>query len=121
APNAVARLAELRAISIRADVVQRISAADVNVATERLDGQAYDLVVATNVFIYYDTFDKMLALSNIAAMLRPGGLLLSNNVMPLDAASTLRLAGSNETLYWRPSADTSSRAYGDHLFWYQRK
>ena len=38
----------------------------------------FDLIVATNVLVYYTPFEQALALSNIAAMLRPGGYLLTN-------------------------------------------
>jgi SAM-dependent methyltransferase len=50
-----------------------------NIITERLVDEApFDLVVATNVLTYFDDRQLALALSNIAAMLRPGGWLLHN-------------------------------------------
>lgn len=59
---------------------------DLNIVFERLDGLAaaerFDLVVATNVLVYYDVFEQGLALINIAAMLRPGGVFLSNTPIP---------------------------------------
>ena len=42
------------------------------------DNERFDLVIATNILIYYDVFEQSLALSNIARMLRPGGWLLTN-------------------------------------------
>ena len=78
-------------------------------------------MVATNVFVYYDELDQAIALSNIGAMLRPGGFLLSNAQMP-DAGAPLRLAGSSEVTYWRgqPGSDGAPTTFGDHVFWYQR-
>ena len=63
---------------------------DVNIVTERLDGGAFDLVIATNVFIYYDLFEQALALSNVEAMLRPGGFLLANFSAPRLTSITIR-------------------------------
>ena len=56
-----------------------MSAERLNVITERLiDEPSFDIVVATNVLTYFDDRQLALALSNIAAMLRPGGYLLHN-------------------------------------------
>jgi len=39
---------------------------------------------------YYDTFEQSLALVNIAAMLRPGGYLLTNSLLLELPASKMR-------------------------------
>jgi hypothetical protein len=44
------------------------------------------LIVATNVLVYYTPLEQALAAANIAAMLRPDGIFLSNNDVPLIAA-----------------------------------
>ena len=50
--------------------------------------------IATNILLYYDVFGQSLAAVNIAAMLRPGGFLLTNNRIfelpksPLAASAT---------------------------------
>jgi hypothetical protein len=64
----------------------------VNIVVQRLD-RRFDLIVATNVFIYYDLLDQVLALGNVAAMLKPGGFLLSNNALLELPSSTIRSAG----------------------------
>jgi len=64
-----------------------------NIVTDRLDGDGFDLIVATNVFVYYDVLDQALALANVASMLRPGGFFLTNTAMVDTSAPTLRLAG----------------------------
>ncbi|MEP7367791.1 MAG: hypothetical protein ABI972_31405 [Acidobacteriota bacterium] len=52
-----------------------------NVLTERVkpSGQ-YDLVVATNLLLYFENRELNLALANVADALRPGGYLLHNDV-----------------------------------------
>ena len=59
----------------------RITASKGNIITERPDPPAqYDLIVATNVFVYFDDTELLLALSNIDAMLAPGGYLIHNEL-----------------------------------------
>jgi SAM-dependent methyltransferase len=123
APRAVAAGADLRAIRVRPDLMQRVTVSDLNIITDRLDGDGFDLILATNVFVYYDVFDQALALANVASMLRPGGFFLSNTAMPDLGGPALHVAGSNEVTYWRvqPSKDGTLPAFGDRLFWYQRR
>ena len=71
----------VRAVRIRPAVVAAITPRDLNIVVERLgvaDDDRFDLVVATNVLVYYDAFGQALAMTNISAMLRPGGLFLTN-------------------------------------------
>lgn len=56
-----------------------IRALRLNVVTERLDGK-YDLVIATNVLLYFPVPQLALALANIEAMIAPGGYLVHNDV-----------------------------------------
>jgi chemotaxis methyl-accepting protein methylase len=68
---------------------------DLNVVVERLeplpDNQRFDLVVATNILVYYDAFEQALALGNISSMLRPGGFLITSDVVspvaPMDTTA----------------------------------
>jgi hypothetical protein len=55
-----------------------LGAAPLDVVTERLGGPLFDLVIATNILPYFDEVELALAVSNIAAMLAPGGVLLHN-------------------------------------------
>lgn len=65
-----------------------LSAVPLDIVTERLRGQTFDLVIATNVLPYFDDRELALALSNIASMLAPGGVLLHNEARPaLDGIS----------------------------------
>jgi hypothetical protein len=68
--------------------------------------------VATNVLVYYDVFEQALALSNIAAMLREGGVFLTNNAVlptpPMKASAEYLKVGHSPQRY-------------DELLWYQRE
>ena len=103
---------EVRAIEVRSQVAGRITAMDFNVVTEKWSGPPFDLVIATNVLVYYDRLDQALAFSGIEAMLRPGGFFLTNNVVVELPASRLRSVG---LMTVRHSAEKV-----DHLFWYRR-
>ena len=59
-----------------------LAAATLDVVTERLDAPAFDLIVATNILPYFDDAQLMLAMSNVAGMLAPGGVFLHNEPRP---------------------------------------
>lgn len=110
-PNAVKGM-ELRGIAVRPSVAARITPVDFNVVTEKWTGPPFDLVIATNVLVYYDKFDQALAFRAIDGMLRPGGLFLTNNVVVEPPSSRLRSVGLMTVQH---SPDKV-----DHLFWYRR-
>ncbi len=101
-----------RLVRFPAQVVQTIVPLNVNVVLERpAPAERFDLIVATNVLVYYSRFEQALALTNLAAMLRPGGMLLTNTavfpVPPFQAsAHHLRVA--------------YSKRQADDMFWYRR-
>jgi hypothetical protein len=113
-PPATAGAVKTRAVRIQPGVVSAIVPRDLNLVIDRLpvrDDQRFDLIVATNVLVYYDIFEQALAASNAAAMLRPGGVFVTNTaVLP---TSPLRATAS----YLRV-AHTADRY--DEIFWYQR-
>jgi len=105
----------VRAIRIRPDIVGHVDSVQADIVTSRLvvsDDDSFDLVVATNVLVYYTPFEQALAAANIAAMLRPDGILLSNNDVPLIAAM-------------KPSVGRLAVKYSerqnDEVFVYQRR
>jgi hypothetical protein len=108
---------KVRAVKIRPTVVSLILPEDLNVVLQRLDlppDERFDLMIATNILVYYDVFEQSLALANIEKMLRPGGFLLSNNAL-------LELPGSNMHSVDYETVVYSDRANdGDHIVWYQR-
>ena len=72
----------------------------------------FDVIVATNVLVYYSVFEQALAMSNIASMLRPGGVFLTNNAVfptpPMKPSAAYLKVGHTARRY-------------DELFWYQRE
>jgi hypothetical protein len=115
--QAFADLAELRSIRARPVAVQRMSVSNVNIVTQRLDGEAFDLVIATNVFIYYDVLEQALAMSNVEAMLKPGAFLLANFSAPDLKSITIRPLGTTTTNYARGRAGSDSLF--DVMVWYK--
>jgi predicted DNA-binding transcriptional regulator AlpA len=75
----------LRAIRVRPEFVRRMQTFDVDVVLQRVEidpeSTKFDLLIATNILVYYDTFEQSLAMTNVAAMLKPGGYLLTNNLL----------------------------------------
>ena len=112
---AVAGVVKTRTVRIQPTVVASIVPRDLNIVVDRLSVasvERFDLVVATNVLFYYDVFEQALAAANVAAMLRPGGVFVTNTAIfptpPLQAsASFLRVAHTAERY--------------DEMFWYQRQ
>ena len=118
ASKAIADVAELRAVRARPSAVQRMSVLDVNIVTERVDGEAFDLVIATNVFIYYDVLEQALAMSNVEAMLKPGAFLLANFSAPRLTSVTMRPLETTRTVYARAGGGTEDIL--DFIVWYRR-
>ena len=104
---------DVRTLSVRPSVAQRVEPLDLNIVLQRDDTHRFDLVVATNVFVYYDVLEQVLALANVRAMLRPGGFLLSNNALLELPSSGMRSAGYVTVEY------SDIRDDGDHVVWYQ--
>jgi hypothetical protein len=113
-PDAV----DLRAVRIRPEAVSSLDVRDLNVVVERLaplaDEDRFDLIVATNILVYYNVFEQSLALSNVASMLRPGGILLSNNVLVELPTTPLHAIGDTRVIYSDQPDDT------DDIVWYRR-
>jgi hypothetical protein len=108
---------KVRAVKIRPGVVLSVSPEDLNVVLQRLSLPAteqFDLVIATNILVYYDIFEQSLALANVEKMLRPGGFLLSNNALLELPISRMRSVDYETVVYSDRAND------GDHIVWYQR-
>ena len=114
-PETVAGVAT-RAVRVRPEIVQSIHSRDLNIVLERIElpdpDERFDLIVGTNILVYYGPFEQSLALANAASMLRPGGVILVNSgavpAAPLD-----------------PSVGYVPLVYSDrqqeHMFWYRRR
>jgi hypothetical protein len=108
---------KVRAVRASPTTVSLITPEDVNVVLQRLNvsvAETFDLIIATNIFVYYDVFEQSLALANVERMLRPGGLLLSNNALLELPSLGIRSVGYETVVYSDRPDD------GDHIVWYQR-
>src|SRR5262245_6219603 len=103
---------DCRGIAVRPQIAARVTPVDFNVVTESWQGPPFDLIIATNVFVYYDRLDQALAFTGIETMLRPGGFFITNNVIVELPVSRLRAVG---LMTVRHSAEKI-----DHVFWYRR-
>lgn len=113
-PNSVKDL-KVRAIRIRPAVVARVTPEDLNIVLQHPDAaEGFDLIIATNILLYYDTFEQSLAMLNVQKMLRPGGFLLSNNALLELPFSRVRAVDYLTVIYSDRPDD------GDHIVWYQR-
>jgi SAM-dependent methyltransferase len=85
-----------RAVRLRPDVVLACEPLDLDIIVERLNlapAERFDMIVATNIFVYYEPSEQTLALENVGAMLKPGGLLLTNDLLPAVPGGSMRQAG----------------------------
>ncbi len=108
----------LRAVRVRPEFVRGMRALDLNVVLQREEGPAerkFDLLIATNILVYYDTFEQSLALANIQMMLRPGGSMLTNNLL-LELPSSKMKSGDYVSVEY-----STRETDGDRIVWYRRE
>jgi SAM-dependent methyltransferase len=106
-----------RGVAVRPQIAGRVEAIEANVVYDRLSAagpERFDLVLATNVLVYYDTFDQTLALSHIATLLRPGGILLANASLLEVPDVPMRAAGYVTVRFSAQEGD------GEHVVFYRR-
>ena len=123
-PAAYAGQLRARAVDVRPEAVLDVSGAELNIVFERLAGietrSRFGLAVATNVLVYYDSFEQALAVSNIARMLRDGGLLITNQPVPVPAACGLSPVLIMSVGFDRVESETGSHERGDSMFVYRK-
>jgi hypothetical protein len=108
---------DTRAVKIRASVVARIKPVDMNIVFQRLPlppEERFDLIIGTNIFVYYGGFEQSLARVNVAAMLKPGGYLLSNDKLQDTVPSGLDQVMVTEIPMTTPPVIT------DYIYCYRR-
>ena len=108
----------MRAVAIRPGFATHMRGFDMNVVTQTMDvpeEQGFDLVVATNVLVYYDLFQQALAMGSIAHMMNHGGIFLANHALPAQHAQALEYLGRRTVAY------TPNGAYGDDVVAYRRR
>ena len=108
----------IRSVRVRPGIVASVVPRDLNIVLQRLEplppDERFDLMIATNVLVYYGVFEQCLAVTNIARMLRREGLFLSNTDLPLLPALPILRLGYTEMVY----TDRANAA--DRLGWFQR-
>ena len=118
APPAGTGVEQTRAVRVRPEIVRAMTPLDLDVVLQRLAplpaAQRFDLVIATNILIYYDVFEQSLALANIAAMLKPYGFLITNTELSPLPSIPMDLIGYTDVGY-------TDRPEGDRCFWYQKQ
>jgi hypothetical protein len=123
-PAAYAGHVRARAVDLRPDAVLAVSGAALNIVLERLRpveaGGWFDLAVATNVLVYYDPFEQALAVSNMASMLRGGGLLLTNQPVPVPTVCGLSPVLIMSVALGQVEAGTGSHERGDTIYVYRK-
>jgi hypothetical protein len=72
-----------KTVHVGAKAATTLTAATLDIVTERLDGPAFDLIIATNILPYFDDVQLMLAMGNVSGMLAPGGVFLHNEARPV--------------------------------------
>jgi hypothetical protein len=72
-----------KTVRVRAEAARTLDAESLDIVTERLNGPPFDLIIATNILPYFDDAGLMLAMSNVAGMLGPGGVFLHNEARPM--------------------------------------
>src|SRR5438552_2144221 len=106
----------MRAVAIRPRYAAHMRGFDINVVAQTMDvpeGPGLELVVATNVLVYYDLFQQALAMSSIAHMMNHGGIFLANHALPAQHSQALEYLGRRTVVY------TPSGAYGDDVVAYR--
>ena len=81
-PGAAAETTRTRAVKIRPEIVRRVTPLDVNIIFQCPvfgPGEGFDLIIGTNIFIYFGEFEQSLSRVNMGLLLNPGGFILSND------------------------------------------
>jgi SAM-dependent methyltransferase len=124
-PNAYATRVRARAIAVRPRVVLDVTSKELNVVVGRVAsasaGGAFDAIVATNVLVYYDAFEQALAVANMADMLAPGGVLLTNQPVPVPGAAGLSATLIASVDFDRLVTSAGSHQRGDSIYAYTKK
>ena len=123
-PGAYGGHVRARTVDVRPEAVLDVTGAELNIVLQRLQGSdaesGFDLVVATNVLVYYGPFEQALAVNNMASMLRTGGLLMTNQPVPVPAACALSPVLIVSVSFGRVETGTRSHERGDAIFVYRK-
>jgi hypothetical protein len=123
-PAAYASQVRARAVDLRPEVVLDVTGVELNIVLERIadarPARQFDLLVATNVLIYYDAPEQALAVGNMASMLRDGGLLMTNQPVPVSSTCGLSPVLIMSVDFDRVQSDGRARERGDSIHVYRK-
>jgi len=108
----------LRAVAIAPRYALRVTPMDLNIVAQRMDleqGRAFDLVIATNILVYYDRFQQALAMASIARMMNSGGIFLSNDALSAHHVKSLEFVDRHTVAF------ATRGPYGDNVLAYRRR
>jgi hypothetical protein len=108
----------LRAVAVAPRFAARVTPLDVNIVAQQMNlepGRGFDLVIATNILVYYDLFQQALAMGNIAHMMNPGGFFLSNDTLSRHHVPTLVFLDRHNVSF------ATTGKYGDNVLTYRRQ
>ena len=117
APSQIQNI-DRRAVQIRPEIVKLLQPQPLNVISQHVEapaGKRFDLIVATNVFLYYDRFELALAMLNVESMLNTGGVLLSNDVIEEYSGIKMKSVGTVSVQY-APTQTDDVRIYSMPTF-----
>jgi len=117
-PDAASEDTQTRAVRIRPDIVRRLIPWDANIVFQHLapaPKRGLDLIIGTNVFVYFGELEQSLARMNMALMLHRGGCVLSNDKLPSSAADSLVDSLQTPQIIARDPERT------DYMFTYERR
>jgi hypothetical protein len=81
-----------KGLKVHPEIVARVTADRLNLITERYEpSPAYDLVIVTNVFPYFNQTELLFALINITKMMAEGGYLIHNELQTVPQTVVNRL------------------------------
>jgi len=113
-PPALLKGLDTRAVRVRPAIVLGSEPVDLNIIFGQYP-ETFDVVVGTNIFVYYDEFEQALALHNVAAMLKPGGILLTNSALPERPEVSMKVLGFTKVQY------AAGAGMGDNFICYQKQ
>jgi hypothetical protein len=112
--ESIGKATEPHAITVKAQFAARLPAEEVDIVTQTRETPAFDLVVATNIFGYYNILEQAMALTNIAQMTASGGIVLANNAVPTDKVQALEYLGTRHVVF-------TDNGGGDDVLMFRRK
>jgi hypothetical protein len=108
----------LRAVAIAPRFASRVTPLNLNVVAQCAElnqGQGFDLVIATNILVYYDRFQQALAMASIARMMNPGGIFLANDALSAHHVQSLEFFDRHTVAF------ATGGPYGDNVLAYRRR